>query len=116
MKKIAIIVAMLVCLYANFTNAQTYEGDPRLYWSNVPVICGITDNVKLYLEENEFVLESFSVGRQGAKQDGQPVYMVTYYVSKKQEQSATTIDVPSQLERCMLFHSFDLTKPSLNTN
>ena len=115
MKKIAIIVAMLVCLYANFTNAQTYEGDPRLYWSNVPVICGITDNVKLYLEENEFVLESFSVGRQGAKQDGQPVYMVSYFLNKEKEQSIAVITSPSEHESCMMYKSFDLIYPGEDT-
>ena len=46
---------------------------------------------------------------------GEPVYMVTYYVSKL-GQSAASIDVPSQTERCVLFHSFDLTKPTPNTN
>ena len=115
MKKIAIIVAMLVCLYANFTNAQTYEGDPRLYWSNVPVICGITDNVKLYLEENEFVLESFSVGRQGAKPDGQPVYMVSYFLNKELKQSIAVITSPSGHESCMMYKSFDLIYPGEDT-
>ena len=115
MKKIAIIVAMLVCLYANFTNAQTYEGDPRLYWSNVPVICGITDNVKLYLEEHDFKIESYSVGRQGAKTDGEPVYIVSYFLNKEKTESIAVITSPSGHESCMMYKSFDLIYPGEET-
>ena len=75
----------------------------------------ITDNVKLYLEENEFVLESFSVGRQGAKPDGQPVYMVSYFLNKELKQSIAVITSPSGHESCMMYKSFDLIYPGEDT-
>jgi hypothetical protein len=52
---------------------------------------------------------NISLGREGMKANGEPVYMVTYYISKDGTQSAATIDVPDGSERCVLFHSFDLT-------
>ena len=70
-----------------------------------------TDVIDNYLNHFEFEpYHHLSLGREGMEEDGQTVYMVTYYVSKSMEQSDTTIDVVSQLERCILFHSFDLTK------
>ena len=86
------------------------------YFAQVPALCSTPAVIDKYLNHFEFEPFHLSLGREGMEEDGTPVYMVTYYVSKSMEQSATTIDVPSQLERCILFHSFDLTKPSLKTN
>jgi len=37
--------------------------------------------------------------------------MITYYITEDGTQSAVTIDVPSGIERCIMYHTFDLTKP-----
>jgi hypothetical protein len=36
--------------------------------------------------------------------------MITYYISEDGTQTSATIDVPSGAERCILFHTFDLTE------
>ena len=114
MKKLLITIFTL--LFTSVSHAE-HEADMTLYYfAQVPALCSTPAVIQKYLDHYEFEPYHLSLGREGMEEDGQPVYMVTYYVSKKQEQSATTIDVPSQLERCMLFHSFDLTKPSLKTN
>ena len=114
MKKI--LLTILTLLFTSVAYAE-HEADMRMYYfAQVPALCSTPAVIQKYLDHYEFEPYHLSLGREGMEEDGQPVYMVTYYVSKKQEQSATTIDVPSQLERCMLFHSFDLTKPSLKTN
>ena len=114
MKKI--LLTILTFLFTSVAYAE-HEGDMRLYHcAQVPALCSTPAVIDKYLNHFEFEPFHLSLGREGMEEDGQPVYMVTYYVSKSMEQSATTIDVPSQAERCMLFHSFDLTKPSLNTN
>ena len=114
MKKI--LLTILTLLFTSVAYAE-HEGDMRMYYfAQVPALCSTPAVIQKYLDHYEFEPYHLSLGREGMEEDGQPVYMVTYYVSKTNEQSATTIDVPSQAERCMLFHSFDLTKPSLNTN
>ena len=114
MKKLLLTIFTL--LFTSVAYAE-HEADMRMYYfAQVPALCSTPAVIQKYLDHYEFEPYHLSLGREGMEEDGQPVYMVTYYVSKKQEQSATTIDVPSQLERCMLFHSFDLTKPSLKTN
>jgi len=40
--------------------------------------------------------------------------MVTYYINKDGTETTVTIDVPSGSERCIVFHTFDLTKPQKN--
>ena len=114
MKKI--LLTILTLLFTSVAYAE-HEADMRMYYfAQVPALCSTPAVIDKYLNHFEFEPFHLSLGREGMEEDGQPVYMVTYYVSKTNEQSATTIDVPSQAERCMLFHSFDLTKPSLNTN
>jgi len=46
------------------------------------------------------------------REDGQPVYMITYYVNEDETQTTAVIDVPNKSESCILFHTFDLTKPN----
>jgi len=85
---------------------QEYGGG--MYWSHVPVICGMTGVVQEYLSRNDFILENVSVGRKGANQHGEPVYMVSYFLNKDKTQSIAVITSPSGLESCMMFKSFDL--------
>ena len=46
------------------------------------------------------------------REDGQAVFMITYYITKDGTQAAATIDVPSGTEKCILFHTFDLYIPN----
>ena len=114
MKKLLLTIFTL--LFTSVAYAEHEADMTKYYFAQVPALCSTPAVIQKYLDHYEFEPYHLSLGREGMEEDGQPVYMVTYYVSKKQEQSATTIDVPSQLESCMLFHSFDLTKPSLKTN
>ena len=51
-------------------------------WMNIPVICGTTLEVQKYLTDNDFLLESMSVGKENAEEDGKIVYLVTYFLNK----------------------------------
>ena len=114
MKKLLLTIFTL--LFTSVSYAEHQSDMTKYYFAQVPALCSTPDVIQKYLDHYDFEPYHLSLGREGMEENGQPVYMVTYYVSKSMEQSATTIDVPSQAERCMLFHSFDLTKPSLNTN
>lgn len=110
MKKI--IICILFSLFSFTVNAD-HENDlgKNYYFTQVPALCGTQEVIKKYLNHYNFKPHSISLGREGMTKEGQPVYMVTYYISEDGTQTTVTIDVPSGLEKCMLFHSFDLTKP-----
>jgi len=87
-----------------------YEG---LEWSQLPVICGTTEAVNEYLIHNEFELESLSVGKESARESGQNVYMVSYFINKERTQTMAIITAPSGMESCMLYRSFELMFPGM---
>ena len=103
MKKLLFTIFTL--LFTSVSYAEHQADMTKYYFAQVPALCSTPEVIQKYLDHYDFEPYHLSLGREGMEEDGQP-----------SEQSATTIDVPSQLERCMLFHSFDLTKPSLNTN
>jgi hypothetical protein len=74
-------------------------------------LCSTPEKIENYLKHYNFKAVSISLGREGMVEDGQPVFMITYYITEDGTQSAVTIDVPSGIERCIMYHTFDLTKP-----
>ena len=68
------------------------------------VVCGTSDEVQRYLKDNEFELDSVSIGREGANQEV-PAYWVSYFVNKK-GQSVSAITSPSGDETCMMYVKF----------
>ena len=80
----------------------------QLYWLQMPVICGTSESVLAYIEKNEFTLVNVSVGRDRAKPDGEPVFIVSYYVDPTQTISLVVMSTMNGLESCMLYKSFDL--------
>tara|TARA_Y200000002_G_scaffold191827_1_gene158324 strand:+ start:1139 stop:1498 length:360 start_codon:yes stop_codon:yes gene_type:complete len=118
MKRLSIIIAMIVALWANATNAG-HKGDTletyNMFWSQLPVICGNTMDVAVYLEEHDFKLESVSTGRAGASAEGEPVFMVSYFVKEDKTESIPVVTaLPKGDESCMLYRSFDLTLQGQN--
>ena len=79
-----------------------------MYWSQLPVICGTNERVEAYLNHYKFELESVSMGRESAKPNGQPVYIVQYYMNKSEGQTISVVSTPGGNESCMLYKSFDL--------
>ena len=75
---------------------------------HVPVVCGTTQEVQRYLDDNKFKLVSMSLGREGANPDGDMAYLVTYYIKDDETESVSAVTSPSKHETCMLYRSFDL--------
>ena len=116
-KKIAILLIMIFALYANATNAET-DWDRKKYdfrWMHVPVVCGDSEEIQKYLTDNEFELESVSIGREGANKNGDPAYFVTYFVNKDKTETISAITSPTGNETCMMYRSFDLKRPGTQT-
>ena len=81
---------------------------PSLYWLQMPVICGTSENVIAYLDKHQFQLVNVSFGRDKAKPDGDPVFVVQYFVDPTYTQSIVVMTTMSGVESCMLYKSFDL--------
>ncbi len=84
------------------------ENAPKLYWMQMPVICGLQKNVEEYLREFKFVMANMSVGRENARPDSPIVYYVTYWISEDFTQSIAVVTNMSGTESCMMYKSFDL--------
>ena len=81
---------------------------PQLYWLQMPVICGTSEDVMSYIEKYQFTLVNVSYGRDKAKPDGNPVFVVMYYVDPSYTQSIVVMTTMNGMESCMLYKSFDL--------
>ena len=74
---------------------------PQLYWLQ-------SEDVMSYIEKYQFTLVNVSYGRDKAKPDGNPVFVVMYYVDPSYTQSIVVMTTMNGLESCMLYKSFDL--------
>ncbi len=102
----------------NLANAEGQEFSGKVYdfkWQHIPVVCGESEEVMRYLKDNDFVLDSMSVGKAGSSPDGEPVYFVTYYLNIDETESVSAITSPSGHETCMMYRSFGLKKPGSRT-
>ena len=78
------------------------------HWMNVPVVCGTTDTVNMYVIENNFKLESFSFGRVNGKEDGEIAFLVSYFINEEQTETMAVITSPSGHESCIMYRSYNL--------
>ena len=84
-----------------------YE-EGRLYWMQMPVVCGTTKTVKDYIDEHKFILVYVGVGKQGGKDTGEPVYLISEYVTQDMKQSLSVTTTLTLTESCILLRGFDL--------
>ena len=113
-----LLAAIIVGLTSIATAEETSDWDNGKYdfkWLHVPVVCGTTPEIQRYLDDNKFVLDSMSVGREGAKETGDIAYLVTYYINVKGDQTISAITSPTGAETCMMYRSFDLRVPGALT-
>ena len=111
MKKILIVLSLL---FASIAYADHEEDFGSYFFQQVPALCSTPKAIDNYLNHFGFEPKSISLGREGMQEDGQAVFMITYYITKDGTQATATIDVPSGTEKCILYHTFDLTTPQQN--
>ena len=114
---VALVFVFGMTLTWNHAKADTdwQSGKYDFKWQHVPVVCGTTDEIQKYLDDNNFELSSISVGREGAKKEGDIAYLVTYYLSKDRTETISAITSPTGSETCMMYRSFDLRVPGTQT-
>ena len=81
-------ITILFLFFSTFASADEHGYDFR--WQHIPVICGDTPEILKYLEDNEFILQYVSVGREGSKPDGNPAYWVAFYLNEKGTELVST--------------------------
>ena len=82
--------------------------DEKLHWMSMPVICGKAETVKRYIDEHNFVLVYVGVGKQGGNNEGQPVYLVSEFVTADMKQSLSVVTTLNFSESCIMYRGFDL--------
>ena len=74
------LLTLITLLFATSTFAEELE-KYDFQWMHVPVVCGTTAEVTRYIENNNFKLQSVSMGRAGASETGDPAYFCLLYTS-----------------------------------
>ena len=103
-----VIVSSLFLQSANTQEQPNIPLDPYkygLYESRFPAACGPIELVNDILEKRGFKPTHASLGRFNAHPDGEPVFMTMIYRNK--DQLLVTIETPQQVEKCILFLSFN---------
>ena len=95
-------------LFCNVVLAETEFSKYPFYLQQLPGVCGPQEEVQRFAEDHDFIPLNHSLGREGSQPDGQPVFVVTYWVNEDVSQSMATIQTPSGTESCILYISFDM--------
>ena len=81
---------------------------PGVWWEHIPAICVQNEVLEQYAERKELQLLNLSFGREGGRENGQIVYIVSYWVNVSNDQSMATVMTPGSTYSCVLFRTFDL--------
>jgi hypothetical protein len=102
------IIGLFFSLFVLSANADHKETVGELYQLELPALCGTPQDIQTYIDHYNLKPFHLSLGRTGMVEDGEPVYMLTYMINKETGHTIAVLDIPSNLERCILFHTFDL--------
>ena len=82
-------------------------GKYNLQFMSYPMMCGLPEDVDRYIADNEFTPINVSFGKESAKEDGNIVFAITYYINDK-HQTLAVAETPNDPFKCMIFHTFDM--------
>jgi len=102
------LILLFVLISTIALSEETYQNNTNLAPSEMPVICGHPDYVHKFIINKGFQLENASLGRAGARPDGEPVMLITTY--SKNDQIVATVDIPTGESSCIMYHTFDRTE------
>ena len=102
------LILLFVLISTIALSEETYQNNTNLAPSEMPVICGHPDYVHKFIINKGFILENASLGRAGARPDGEPVMLITTY--SKNDQIIATVDIPTGESTCIMYHTFDRTE------
>ena len=102
MKKLLI----LICLLWNTTSYADME-KYDLFGMTMPMMCGLPATVDQYIKDKGFIAINVSFGKENAKEDGEIVFAIKYYINDKL-QTLAVAENPMDPYKCMIFHTFDM--------
>ena len=115
MQKLILILLFNIGVFFSMASAEEFddrEYPPMQYGLSgqyIPVQCGLTTDVNIYIQAKGFQPQTFSAGRAGAKPDGEPAYFVTVFYNESFTEQLIVVTSPNGDESCIVSHSFDLT-------
>ena len=105
MKKLIIIISLL---FTSILHAEHEKAINEVYIEQLPSLCGTPEAIQKYIDHKKFKPFHISLGREAMVVDGEPVFMVSYMVNESKTESLAVLDIPNGLQRCIMFHTFDL--------
>ena len=117
MKKLLLTITL--CLFTAITFAKEntpedrIENLPGVWWEKIPAVCVENNTLYDYAQRKELQPLNRSYGRRNGKEDGEVVYIITYWVNIHNDQSMASVQVPGADYECVLYRTFDL---ELNPN
>jgi len=104
---VALVFLFSMTLTFNHTKADDKQLEYNLQFMSYPMMCGLPEDVDRYIEDNEFTAVNVSFGKENAKEDGNIVFAITYYINDKHETLAVA-ETPVDPFKCMIFHTFEM--------
>ena len=94
---------------ADSTPPQTPNKPGDYHWQQIPAICGPEARVLEDLTNQGFVPVNMSLGRENSNPNGEPVFLITYFLKQDMTGTAATITIPTSNDACILYITHDLT-------
>ena len=90
-------------------NATLPTLTPGYHWQKLPMVCAEGNTIFEELTAKGFVAVNMSLGRTNFDPKGEPVFLLTYFISSDGSSTAATMNVPISEDTCLLFVTHDLT-------
>ena len=104
-----ILWGIIIALFLYATNSTAEENLPKGYkFQNIPAVCASNEQVTQDLQNKGYEVLNLSLGRKNADPEGEPVFMVTYYVNVQAQSTAAVINIPTSNDACIMFLTYDL--------
>ena len=104
---------ILTIIISAFIAVAAYADDviemlPGVWWEKVPAVCVTRTDLYEFAFRKELQPLNRSFGRKGGRQDGEVVYIITYWVNIHNDQSMASVMVPGADYECVLYRTFDM--------
>ena len=104
----------LILLTANLkADHETHQSplpklEPGYNWQSMPMVCASGNTIVNDLTAKGFVPVNMSLGRKEASPEGEPMFLVTYFINQDATATAATMNIPISTDTCLLFLTHDL--------
>ena len=104
---------ILSIIISAFIAVAAYADDviemlPGVWWEKVPAVCVTQKDLYEFAFRKELQPLNRSFGRKGGSEDGEVVYIITYWVNIHNDQSMASVMVPGADYECVLYRTFDM--------